>query len=353
MQLDHYKLLGSTGLRVSPLCLGTMTFGTEWGWGSDEAVSREIFERYAERGGNFIDTANYYTGGSSERLLGKFLKGRRQRFVVGTKYSLHMEPGNPNSGGNHRKNMMESVNASLERLDTDYIDLLWLHAWEFRTPVEEVMRAFDDLVRQGKVHYIAISDAPGWKVAQANTLAEQRGWTKFCAYQAHYNLIERTSELELLPMCRELGISLMPWSPLAGGVLSGKYTREHVTGDTDGVDAARTGMTKALGQLTDRAIDIAEVVKEVAAETGASPSQVSLRWLIDQPGVLAPIVGARKLSHLTDNLKALDIELSAEHHARLDSVSKPEPIFPGNFAASDAFRVAVDGETVIEGGFRA
>lgn len=352
MQLDDYKILGNSGLRVSPLCLGTMTFGSDWGWGADASESRELFEHYASRGGNFIDTANYYTGGTSERLLGQFLEGRRQRFVLATKYSLHMESGNPNSGGNHRKNLVESVEASLKRLNTDYIDLLWLHAWEFRTPIEEVMRSLDDLVRQGKVLYLAISDVPAWKVAQANTIAQMRGWSRFIAVQAHYNLVERTSEHALLPMCRDFGINLMPWSPLAGGVLSGKYNSSHLGESGQQVDAARTELVKALGQLTPRSLEIADVVKAVASELDASPSQVALNWLLQQPGVLAPIIGARKMSHLTDNLGALDLTLNEDQMQRLNAVSEPQPIFPNNFMNTESYRSAVDGDCRIEGEFK-
>ena len=224
--LDQYQLLGNSGLRVSPLALGAMTFGNDFGWGADEATSRQIFDYYVERGGNFIDTANNYMGGSSEQILGKFIAENRQRYVIATKYTTHMEPGNPNAGGNHRKNLFESVEASLRRLNTDYIDLLWVHAWEFRTPVEEVMRGLDDLVRQGKVLYVAASNTPAWKIAQANTLANLRGWTPFIAAQLLYNLVERTVEFEVVPMGSELGVAVQPMSPLAGGVLSGKYTRD-------------------------------------------------------------------------------------------------------------------------------
>lgn len=352
LSMNNYRTLGASGLRVSPLALGTMTFGTEWGWGSDEATSRSIFDAYAERGGNFIDTANFYTGGTSETLLGRFMAGRRQRFVLATKYTLQMEPGNPNAGGNHRKNLVESVEASLQRLATDYIDLMWVHAWEFRTPVEEVMRALDDLVRQGKVLYAAASDTPAWKIAQANTLARLRGWTPFIATQVLYNLTERTCEFELVPMAEELGVAIQPWSPLAGGVLSGKYSRDDVTAEESQADAARHGMVKSMGFLTERNVEIAAAAGQIAGEIGATPSQVALRWLLDKPAVVAPIVGARKLSHLEDNLGALEVELSPAQTARLDELSAPDPIFPNNFGATPGFQAAVDGEEQIEGGFR-
>ncbi len=224
-QLDRYRLLGRSGLRVSPLCLGTMTFGTEWGWGADRETSRAIFNAYAERGGNFIDTANFYTKGTSERLVGECMADARERFVLATKFTLNMRPGDPNAGGNHRKCMIQSVEASLRRLNTDYIDLYWLHAWDGTTPVDEVMRGLDDLVRAGKILYVAVSDTPAWKIAQCNTLAELRGWSRFIALQVEYNLALRDVERDLVPMAIELGLGVLPWSPLASGLLSGKYTR--------------------------------------------------------------------------------------------------------------------------------
>lgn len=214
--LDTYRLLGRSGLRVSPLCLGTMTFGTDWGWGADNDTSKVIFEAYANRGGNFIDTANFYTNGTSEKLVGELIASERDRFVLATKYTMNMRPGDPNAGGNHRKNMVRSVEDSLRRLGTDYIDLYWLHAWDSTTPVDEVMRALDDLVRAGKILHVGASNAPAWKIAQANTLSELMGWTRFVAMQVEYSLAVRDVERELLPMARELDIAVLPWSPLAG-----------------------------------------------------------------------------------------------------------------------------------------
>src|SRR5919199_5407511 len=224
-ELNHYRLLGRSRLRVSPLCLGTMTFGTEAGWGADKQESQKVFDLYVDRGGNFIDTADAYTSGTSETYLGEFIQSRREQLVLATKYTCNTRQGDPNAGGNHRKNMIQSVEASLKRLKTDYIDLYWLHMWEFRTPVEEVMRAFDDLVRAGKVLYIGVSDTPAWKVSQANMLADLRGWTPLIGLQIEYSLVERTVERDLIPMARELNIGVVPWSPLGGGVLTGKYSR--------------------------------------------------------------------------------------------------------------------------------
>ncbi|MEO1467240.1 MAG: aldo/keto reductase, partial [Cyanobacteria bacterium J06633_1] len=221
--LDNYGLLGNSGLRVSPLCLGTMTFGEDWGWGADFETSQEIFNTYADRGGNFIDTANIYTNGTSESYLGKLLEGRRDRFVLATKYTLNTDPKNPNAGGNHRRSMITAVEASLKRLKTDYIDLYWLHAWDYRNSIEEVLRALDDLVHQGKILHIGLSDTPAWIVAEGQAIARMRGWTPISAIQIHYNLVERTSEADLIPMAQHHDITPLAWSPLAGGVLAGKY----------------------------------------------------------------------------------------------------------------------------------
>ena len=316
LSLDHYRLLGNTGLRVSPLCLGTMTFGEDWGWGADANTSRQLLDRYSEAGGNFLDTANFYTGGSSESILGALLDGRREQFVLGTKYTLSMRSGDPNAGGNHRKNMVQSLEASLKRLKTDYIDLYWVHAWEFRTPIEEVMRSLDDLVRQGKVLYTAISDTPAWKVAEANTLARLRGWTPFSALQLYYNLVDRTSERDLIPMARELGIGVMPWSPLAGGVLTGKYSRDDLTAEASAApEGSRRDVTKSLGMLTERNLEVAETVRSVATEIGATPAQVALRWTLDRPGVTSVLLGTRTMKQLDDNLGCLRVELSSEQRS--------------------------------------
>ena len=222
----RYKLFGNSGLRVSELCLVAMTFGEEWGWGASKDESRRLFDAFAEAGGKFSDTANHYTDGTSERYVGEFIAAERERFVLATKYTLNSRPDDPNGGGNHRKSMMQAINASLKRLGTDYIDLYWLHAWDFMTPVDEVMRAFDDLVRSGKVLYIGISDAPAWIVSRANTLAELRGWSPFVGLQIQYSLIERTPERDLLPMARALDIAVTAWGPLGGGLLTGKYNPE-------------------------------------------------------------------------------------------------------------------------------
>ncbi|TRV49706.1 MAG: aldo/keto reductase [Microcystis panniformis Mp_MB_F_20051200_S9] len=327
----RYKLLGNSGLRVSELCLGTMTFGENWGWGSDKEESRAVFRAFAEAGGNFLDTANIYTNGTSETLVGEFVKGDREKWVIATKYSLNTRPGDVNACGNHRKNLFQAVEASLKRLGTDYIDLLWLHIWDSLTPMEEVMRAFDDLVRMGKVLYIGISDSPAWIVSQANTLATLRGWTPFMGLQIEYSLKERTPERELLPMAQALNIGVTAWSPLGGGVLTGKYNQPN---PVDG----RLSMTDQPFQILDRDLKIAETVLEIAREIGKSPAQVALNWLRNRPNSVIPIIGARRLSQLQDNLACVDFNLTGEHLQRLDNISAISLGFPQELLASQFVR---------------
>ena len=327
----RYKLLGNSGLRVSELCLGTMTFGEDWGWGSDKEESRAVFQAFAEAGGNFLDTANFYTNGTSETLVGEFVKGDREKWVIATKYSLNTRPGDVNACGNHRKNLFQAVEASLKRLGTDYIDLLWLHIWDSLTPIEEVMRAFDDLVRMGKVLYIGISDSPAWIVSQGNTLATLRGWTPFIGLQIEYSLKERTPERELLPMAKALNIGVTAWSPLGGGVLTGKYNQPN---PVDG----RLSMTDQPFQILDRDLKIAETVLEIAREIGKSPAQVALNWLRNRPNSVIPIIGARKLSQLQDNLACVDFNLTGEQLQRLDNISAISLGFPHELLASQFVR---------------
>ena len=327
----RYKLLGNSGLRVSELCLGTMTFGEDWGWGSDKEESRAVFQAFAEAGGNFLDTANIYTNGTSETLVGEFVKGDREKWVIATKYSLNTRPGDVNACGNHRKNLFQAVEASLKRLGTDYIDLLWLHLWDSLTPIEEVMRAFDDVVRMGKVLYIGISDSPAWIVSQANTLATLRGWTPFIGLQIEYSLKERTPERELLPMAKALNIWVTAWSPLGGGVLTGKYNQPN---PVDG----RLSMTDQPFQILDRDLKIAETVQEIAREIGKSPAQVALNWLRNRPNSVIPIIGARKLSQLQDNLACVDFNLTGEQLQRLDNISAISLGFPHELLASQFVR---------------
>jgi aryl-alcohol dehydrogenase-like predicted oxidoreductase len=317
----NYKLLGNSGLRVSEFGLGTMTFGMEWGWGCDKETSQKIFDAYANAGGNFIDTANRYTEGTSEKIVGEFIKRDRDKFVVATKYTLHDGKGDLNYCGNHRKNMMRSVEASLKRLDTDVIDVLWLHAWDFTTPIEEVLRGLDDLVRQGKVHYIGISDTPAWIVSRANTMAELRGWTSFIGLQIEYSLIQRTPERDLLPMAKALNLSVTPWGALGSGVLTGKYLK----GETGRVPENNV-------RRNERNERIAKEVIQVAEQLGITPAQVALAWVrqVTQQSVV-PIIGARKLEQLQDSLGCLQITLPAKQMEQLDAVSKIELGFPLDF----------------------
>ena len=331
--LTQYRLLGKSGLRVSPLCLGTMTFGTEWGWGSVTKECGKILEKYLEKGGNFIDTANYYTNGSSETILGKLLSGRRDEIVLGTKYTLCMQKGNPNAGGNQRKNLMQSLEASLKRLKTDYIDLYWVHIWDRLTPIEEIMKALDDAVRSGKILYVGISDMPAWKVAQGNTLAQLMGWTPFIALQVEYSLIERSAERDLIPMADELGLGVMPWSPLGAALLTGKYSRADLEVMKKDPNAAvhKKGSRSVSGRLSECNIRIAEEVIKIANEIGSTPPQVALQWILGRNDIASVIIGARTHHQLEDNLRSLKLELSDSHRQRLAEVSAIELGFPHDF----------------------
>jgi aryl-alcohol dehydrogenase-like predicted oxidoreductase len=332
MTLDHYRLLGRSGLRVSPLSLGTMTFGSAWGWGADTEEARRIFDLYVDRGGNLIDTAVNYTDGGAEQLLGAFIGDKRERLVLATKFTMARDPGNPNSGGNHRLNMMRSVEQSLKQLATDRIDLLYLHAWDMTTRPDEVMRALDDLVRSGKVLYLGICNTPAWCVAQMQTLADLKAWSPFVALQIEYSLVERTVEHELLPMADALGLGVLPWSPLGGGVLTGKYSLADVEDSQEaGVSASRKGVIASSGHLNSRAIAIADEVRAVAEEADTTPSRVALAWTLTNPCVVSPIIGARTLAQAEDNLAALDLTLSPDQLDRLNVISAPNPIFPGRF----------------------
>ncbi len=314
-------------MRVSELSLGTMTFGEEWGWGAAKDEARKIYDAYREAGGTFLDTANLYTNGASERLVGEFLEGHRQEVVLATKYS-NAAPGNdPNAAGNHRKSMMQAAEASLKRLRTDYIDLYWLHIWDQLTPVEEVMRGFDDLVRQGKVLYTGVSDAPAWWAAQANTLASLRGWSPFIGLQIEYNLIERTVERELIPMAKALNLGVVAWSPLSGGVLTGKYNSGRAA---ENVRYSNEMMQGFLPQR-ERQDRVVAALTRIAKEAGRSLAQVALAWLRYRDIPVIPIIGARKLSQLEDNLASLSLTLAPEQVTALDEASRIELGFPYEF----------------------
>jgi aryl-alcohol dehydrogenase-like predicted oxidoreductase len=303
--LDAYRLLGRSGLRISPLALGTMTFGSDWGWGAEREEAKKMFDHYLDRGGNFIDTANNYTNGRAEQLVGEFAQQRRDQLVIATKYALSTRHGDPNAGGNHRKSMIRSVEGSLRRLQTDYIDLLYLHVWDGTTPAEEILRGLDDLVRAGKVLYVGISDTPAWQVSRMQAIADLRGWSPLIALQIPYSLIERTVERELTPMAAELGLGVIPWSPLGFGVLTGKYTHADLDPEAPAdAEGTRRRQVVATGRLTERTLKIAEAVREVADELGTTAPRVAIAWTLANPAVAAPIVGARTLSQLEDNLGA-------------------------------------------------
>lgn len=329
----RYKLLGKSGLKVSELSLGTMGFGQEWKWGADKETSFKILEAYAAAGGNFLDTANRYTEGTSEKIIGEFMTANdRDYFVVATKYSLFDNLTNPNASGNNRKNMMRSVEQSLKRLNTDYIDLLYLHIWDNLTTIDEVMRGLDDLVRQGKVNYIAISDTPAWIISRGNTLAELMGWSQFVALQVEYSLLQRTPERELIPMAKHYGMTVTPWAPLAGGALTGKYLK----GDKGRIpDGSK--------RLNERSVGITRKVMEIAEQAGVPESHVALKWTMQRGFSSIPIVGATKLSQLEENLKAINFELSPEQIAQLDAVSDIELGFPGDFFKEEGVKSVVFG----------
>ncbi len=328
----RYKLLGRTGLRVSELCLGAMIFGDQRGpWGATPEDARQIFTAYAEADGNFIDTANTYSQGNSERIVGDLIGAERDRWVLATKYTLNTRPGDPNAGGNHRKAMVQSLHASLDRLKTDYIDVYWVHIRDQFTPVEEIVRALDDLVAKGQVLYVGISDTPAWQVAQAVTLADLRGWTRFAGLQVPYSLVERTVERELLPMARSLELTVTAWSPLGDGLLTGRYGTARPL--PDGTRIAGIG---ASHRLSEKNLRVADAVNEIASVRGTSAAQVAIVWIRAQQArsVIIPIVGARTPAQFKDNLGALDLSLSAADLERLDEVSAIEPGFPHDFAAA-------------------
>ncbi len=303
-----------------------MTFGEDWGWGSPVAESEAIIEDFLDRGGNFIDTANAYTKGHSEAIIGDLLArtaGRRERVVLATKFLSNLYPGDPNGGGAGRKAIVAACEQSLRRLRTDYIDLYWMHCWDQHTPIEETMRALDDLVRAGKVRYIGFSDTPAWKVAQAQTRALFEGWSPLIALQIEYSLIERTVEGELIPMAIELGLGVTPWSPLRGGVLSGKYTRANA----GSVKADRGERVTSF--LNERTYTIIDELTRIGRELAASPASVALAWVQSRPGVASTIIGARRIDQLEQNLAALDVTLSLAHLAALNAVSEPSLNFPG------------------------
>ena len=343
---QEYCLLGRTGLRVSRLALGTMTFGEQWGFGCDEATARTLFDRYLEAGGNFIDTADAYTGGTSERWLGRCIAdaGVRDHVVLATKYSFTDRLGNPNAGGNHRKNLLRALDASLERLGTDYIDLYIMHLWDRLTPIEEVLRTLDDQVRAGRIRHYALSDVPAWYAARAQTLAEARGWEPVAALQLEYSLAERNIEREHIPAGLALGMGVMAWSPLCSGLLSGKYRADGqgAHGGQGRLSAAGRGGLEA--RLTPRNLAILAELERVSRALERPMAEVALNWVANRPGVASVIVGATRAEQLDSNLRALDFDLPPEHHDALDAASAPRPQFPEPLF-SDPFQRLVHGNT--------
>ena len=352
---NQYVLLGRSGLRVSRFCLGTMTFGTDWGWGSAEDSSRQILNTFLDSGANFIDTADGYTNGTSETLIGKFLKDRggRNRVVLATKFGFGREEGNPNSGGNGRKNIYDALHTSLRRLQTDYIDLYWLHNWDTLTPAEEVMSTLDDLVRSGKVRYVGFSNCSGWYLGRAQTIAELRGYAPIIALQLEYSLVERNIEREHVPAALEFGMGITPWSPLASGLLTGRY-------QSSGADLRGEGRLHAVREhpaftdlFTERNWAIAEELVKLAKQLGRPPAQVALNWVTNRPAVSSTIIGATKLQQLQDNLASLDFAIPAELEKRLNDISAPDVHYPYNFFTGEFTRMVSSGTTVVRTAARA
>ena len=327
----RYRMLGRSGLRVSELALGTMTFGETWGWGSDFETCRKILARFAEHGGNFVDTASNYTDGTSEEFVGRLVEADRERWVIGTKYSLSLDPADPNAGGNQRKSLVRSLEQSLHRLRTDRVDVLWLHMRDAYTPIEEAVRALDDQVRLGKVLYVGISDSPAWLVAQANTIADLRGWSPFVALQIPYSVASRDPERELVPMAAALGLAVVPWGVLGAGVLTGR-PQETLRWPED-----------AGSERSQRAV---EALREVADAHGATPGQVAIAWLLrSSRPTIVPIVGSRTEAQLVENLGALELELDEEALAALDVAAAPQLGFPRSFLESEDVRELIYGRT--------
>jgi aryl-alcohol dehydrogenase-like predicted oxidoreductase len=338
----RYQLLGRSGLKVSSLCLGTMTFGEESGFGASQAECAKIFDAFVAAGGNFIDTANLYTYGTSERFLADFIAAERARLVVASKFTMSMNAADPNAGGNSRKNLQQSLDATLKRLRTDYLDLYWVHAWDQLTPLDELLRALDDAVRAGKILYTGFSNVPAWTVSRAQTMAELSGWTRFVALQLHYSLVERNIERELVPCATALGMAVTAWSPLAGGVLSGKYSEDAA------VRAGQPGRLTTTGWgnlfLSERNLGIARVVRQQAERLGHSGAQVAIRWLLQRPSGAIPIIGARSLAQLQDLLGACDFELDAAAMSALDAASAIDVGYPGSLLGSPGGNRMVHGE---------
>lgn len=338
-----YKLLGRSGLRVSELCLGAMTFGEELGTGASEAVSRQIYDRYRAAGGNFVDTANIYTMGTSERMLGDFIRPEREHIVVASKYSMTTDAVDPNSSGNHRKNMVQALEASLKRLGTDYVDVYWVHGWDQMTRIDEVMRGLDDMVRAGKVLHLGASNMPAWLISQANTLATERNMTPFSALQLHYNLVERSIEADFFDLAAAQDMALTAWSPLAGGLLTGKFNRD--AGEKASADARLNKAAYGPAMLAEHRLSIAEGLTELARTIGCQPSQLALAWLLHRPASsVIPILGARTLEQFENNLACLELQLNQTQVEELDALNPPPPVYPASLFGTDFYQQMMHGE---------
>lgn len=348
MQLNEYVTLGRSGLRVSPLALGTMTFGNDR-WGSADAESKKIFDRYVEAGGNFIDVADVYAEGKSEEVVGRFVAegNLHDRLVIATKFSFNPQEGNPNSGGNGRKNIYRALEGSLRRLKLDYVDLYWMHVWDTITPVEEVVSTLTDLVREGKVRYYGFSDVPAWYAARAYTLAEHQGFERPIGLQLEYSLVERTIEREHIPAARELGMGVCPWSPLASGFLTGKYTKDGPTSSNGSrLDVLKDSNNPVFNKFTERNWAIVAALQDIAKRTGHSAAEIALNWVAHQPGVTSTIIGATTIQQLETNLNAITFNLPADAAAKLDEVSRLEPAHPYMFF-EEVLQGRVHGDTTV------
>jgi aryl-alcohol dehydrogenase-like predicted oxidoreductase len=349
MTLDRYYTLGRTGLKVSRLALGTMTFGTEWGWGVDKDTARRLVSAYVEAGGNFFDTADLYTNGTSETWLGEFIAegGLRDKAVIATKFSYNAAHGNPNAGGNGRKNILRAVEGSLRRLSTDYIDLYILHTWDRVTPADEVMRTLDDLVRSGKVRHVGLSDVPAWYASRAQAMAEFRGFEPISALQLEYSIAERNIEHEYIPLGTEHGMGIMVWSPLASGLLSGKYRPSEDGGAGAGrLETLKGASNPGFKKFTARNWEIVAELEQVSRQMGKAMAEVALNWVAQRPGVASVIIGATRMDQLSANLGALTFEIPPELLNRLDAVSAPERPFPYTFFGSEIQGMINGGVTV-------
>jgi aryl-alcohol dehydrogenase-like predicted oxidoreductase len=334
-----YKILGSSGLRVSELCLGTMTFCAKGGTDTQPADAKVMYDEFRSAGGNFVDTANIYTGGESETQLGKLIAADRAGIVLASKYSMTTAASDPNAAGNHRKNMVQAIEGSLARLQTDYIDIYWVHGWDRMTRIDEVMRGLDDLVRAGKILHIGVSNCPAWWISQANTLASERHMTAFTALQLHYNLVERSIEADFFDLAAAQDMALTAWSPLAGGLLSGKYNTDK---DAEG---RLTKVSYGAGLLAEHRLKIAQGVADMAADIGCEPAALALAWLLHRPqGTVIPIIGARTLEQFAANMACLEIDLSADQIATLDELNVPAPVYPASLFKSEFFSQMIAGE---------